>query len=60
MNKEQCLAALDKLEGEIMVWTDAIKGAPSQAGHDREMDIAVQRLEESMMWMRRAMDRKFK
>lgn len=60
MTKEECLAALDKLEGEIIVWMDAIKGDASQAGHDREMDIAVQRLEESIMWMRRAMDRKFK
>jgi hypothetical protein len=59
MNQEQCMAALDKLESEIMGWMDAMKGSPSSLGHDREMDIAIQRLEESVMWMRRAMARKF-
>ncbi|MDE5451319.1 hypothetical protein GWE18_00310 [Bradyrhizobium sp. CSA112] len=57
--KEECFAALDKLEGEIKTWMDALKGDPSPQGHDREMDIAIQRLEESAMWMRRAMERKF-
>jgi hypothetical protein len=57
--KEECIAAMDKLEGEIKIWMDAIMGEPSQQGHDREMEIAIQRLEESAMWMRRAMDRKF-
>jgi hypothetical protein len=59
MTKEECIAALDKLEGEIKSWMDAIRGDPSNVGHDREMEFAIQRLEESVMWMRRAMDRKF-
>ena len=57
--KDECLALFDKLEGEIKTWMDAISGGPSPQGHEREMDIAVQRLEEAVMWMRRAMDRKF-
>ena len=57
--KEECLAALDNLESEIRGWMDAMKGDPSKIGHDREMDIAVMKLEESAMWMRRAIDRKF-
>ena len=57
--KEECIAAINKLEGEVKAWMGVIKGGLSQHGHDREMDIAVQRLEESVMWMRRAMDRKF-
>ena len=57
--KEECTAALDKLEGEIKVWMGAIKGDPSSQGHYRELALAVTRWEESVMWMRRAMDRKF-
>jgi hypothetical protein len=57
--KEECFAALDKLELEIKTWMDALRGDPSSSGHDREMAIAVQKLEESVMWMRRSMDRKF-
>jgi hypothetical protein len=57
--KEECLAAVDKLEGEVKTWMDTLHGIPSNLGHDREMDFAVQKLEESVMWLRRAMDRKF-
>jgi hypothetical protein len=59
MNKEEALAALDNLEEQIKSWMDTIRGDPSSAGHDREMDIAIQRMEESAMWIRRAVERKF-
>ena len=57
--KEEALAALGNLEAQIKTWMDAVRGEPSKTGHDREMDFAVQKIEECAMWIRKAIERKF-
>ena len=57
--KEEVLAQLDKLEAELIVAVEAMRGDPSAIGHDIEFRQASFRMEEAMMWIRRGIDRKF-
>ena len=58
-SKGEFLAAVDLLESNLTESILEMRGSPSPQGHDREFDLAIIRLEESLMWMRRAIERKF-
>lgn len=57
--KKEVIAAFDALETQVKDAISDIGAVPSATGHHRELDQAMYRLEESVMWMRRAVDRIF-
>ena len=59
MTKQEATEAMNKLEAEITAAFYGLRGEPSRLGHDFEVDTAIQRLTEAMMWLRRSIERKF-
>lgn len=53
MTKDEVVAALGKLEAEMK----AAFGGMANDGSSRELSLAITKLEESMMWMRRAVEK---
>lgn len=53
--KAEVVAALDLLEAQMIAAFSDMTGG----GQSREMSLAITKLEESLMWMRRAVERMF-